>query len=143
MRSGDVVSADNTERLFEPHVEVRPGTHYGYGWATSDSTELGRAVGHGGVGLGGNSEIAYYPDNDLAIIVLSNRARWRLENGAAMDLSLPAREVRDQLVKNLAAGDFSALPEPTGARRSWIIPVSIGLLGLALIAFVVIRRRRR
>lgn len=113
------------------------------GWFTRDATELGREIGHGGFGIGVNSELAYYPDHGLTIIVLGNRARVRFEGGVVVEASLPAREVRDQLLKNLAAGDFSALPEPTRVRnRRWILPVALGLLGLSAIAVVVARRRR-
>ena len=142
LRAGEVVGPENVERLFGRYVEDRPGMHYGYGWSTRESTELGDEVGHGGLGLGGNSEIAFFPDHDLTAIVLSNRARYRYEDGKVVEASLPAREALNQLRANLASGDFSALPTTTRpARQPVWVPVVMLLAAAAVLAFVLWRRR--
>lgn len=147
LRAGEILSPENVDRLFGPHVTVRPGVRYGYGWFTTDETELGREIGHGGVGIGGNSEIAFYPYRDLTIIVLSNHAVYRAEDGVAIEASLPAREARNQLRSNIGTGDFSLLPEQTlvrSNRTSWAggVGIAVLLLGCGLAAFAFVSYRR-
>ncbi|MDX1389562.1 MAG: serine hydrolase domain-containing protein, partial [Acidobacteriota bacterium] len=143
LRAGEVFEPERTERLFRPVAEWRPGVRYGYGWITRDSTPLGPEIGHGGVGLGGNSELAYYLDHDLTIVVLSNRVGLRFEDGRVIQAGLPAREARDQLLRNLVSGDFSTLPpqtpvtNPPSATR-----VTLMVLGVIVIGAIFRWRRR-
>jgi len=151
LRNDELLHRDSVERLFRPYVTVRPGVRYGYGWFTTGETELGPEIGHGGVGIGGNSEIAFYPQNETTIIVLSNHAAYREEDGNVTEVSLPAREVRDQLRSNIASGNFSTLPQPTlpAGNRGEAVGLTLAALAaivalaalVAIVALVLWRRR--
>jgi CubicO group peptidase (beta-lactamase class C family) len=142
LRAGKTLNPENVDRLFEPYVTVRDRMRYGYGWFITDNTELGPEIGHGGVGIGGNSEMAFYPDRDLTIIILSNHATYRAEGGVAIEASLPAREARNRLRSNIATGDFSLLPAQTRVRRRPTNAVAYALLGLAAIVALAVWHRR-
>ncbi|MCS7464822.1 beta-lactamase family protein [Paenibacillus doosanensis] len=62
-----IVSGDALARMFRRHAEASPRRHYGYGWSVYD-----RFRGHGGWLPGCWSKFRQYPEQGLALIMLSN-----------------------------------------------------------------------
>jgi CubicO group peptidase (beta-lactamase class C family) len=72
--AGKVISKDSFEMMIAPQVHADPlGADYGYGWVIADSNGHSR-VGHEGGLPGFHSFLAYYPDDQASVIVLSNIA---------------------------------------------------------------------
>ena len=90
-----VVSASNLERTWQPGVAfpaVGPGTpaitatlaqHYALGWI-SGAFGGQRLVSHGGATLGFTSEVAFLPDADVGVVVLTNGAEQALFGNVVM-----------------------------------------------------------
>jgi CubicO group peptidase (beta-lactamase class C family) len=66
-----VVSAENLEETWAPQVAVSADTSYGLGWF-SEHWQGVRIVRHGGNTRGFTSDVAFLPDADLGIVVLTN-----------------------------------------------------------------------
>lgn len=74
--SGKVLSAPSTRAFVAPHVPV-PGGHYAYGVAVVKF--LGKdQIFHSGELPGGSSYMAYFPEDDLSVVLLSNVTRHDL-----------------------------------------------------------------
>lgn len=144
LESGEILGADGGRKMFAPHAPMpREGRFYGYGWGVGES-DFGPAIMHSGLGLGGNSDLAFYRDPDLTIIILCNRAAFRFREGEPYEVWMPAVEARRQLVLNLMADDFGTLPAPTmvpSRSRRRIVLVGLGLLAATLTGVSVHRRR--
>lgn len=144
LESGEILGAEGARKMFAPHAPMpREGQFYGYGWATGE-TDLGPAIMHSGLGLGGNSDLAFYREPELTIIILSNRAAFRFRDGELYELRTPAVEARRQLVLNLVADDFGTLPVPTlvpSRSRGPTVLLGLGLLAATLTGITVHRRR--
>jgi CubicO group peptidase (beta-lactamase class C family) len=78
---GRVVSAKNLSATWEPQVEVQTGTHYGLGWVVLEQ-EGQRLLIHAGGTSGFTSELAFLPDANLGIAILSNAQNANLFVGA-------------------------------------------------------------
>ncbi len=66
-----VLSSASREAFFTPHVDTRQGADYSYGWDIG--TTVGRtSIAHGGGIFGFASFMTRFPEDDAAIIVLSN-----------------------------------------------------------------------
>jgi len=66
-----VVSERNLRTTWEPQVPVDAETDYGLGWFVEDYRGL-TLVNHGGNTLGFTSDLAFLPDKDLGVVVLTN-----------------------------------------------------------------------
>ena len=66
-----VISAENLEETWEPQVAVTADTSYGLGWYVEQWQGL-RVIRHGGNTRGFTSDVAFLPDADLGIVVLTN-----------------------------------------------------------------------
>jgi hypothetical protein len=66
-----VVSTENLERTWEPQVPVAAETDYGLGWLV-DEYKGRLLVHHGGNTTGFTAELAFLPDADLGLVVLTN-----------------------------------------------------------------------
>ena len=66
-----VVSAENLEETWTPQVEVSATTSYGLGWFIEDWHGL-RIIRHGGNTRGFTSDVAFLPEADLGVVVLTN-----------------------------------------------------------------------
>lgn len=112
--AGDVIVPELAAELFVPRINEEEGgdAFSGYGWSI-EQTAYGQRIGHNGGGIGGNSIISVYPDNDLLIIILGNRIVYREVLGITCHVELPADEIAGQIVENLSTGDFSELPAKT------------------------------
>lgn len=72
LASGAIVSADSY-RLMTTPLRLNSGVEVDYGFGLTTHEKLGRrAVTHNGFILGYQAQLAYYPDDDLAIAVLIN-----------------------------------------------------------------------
>jgi CubicO group peptidase (beta-lactamase class C family) len=66
-----VVSAESLEETWTPQVAVSDSTSYGLGWFIEDWQGL-RIIRHGGNTRGFTSDVAFIPDADIGIVVLTN-----------------------------------------------------------------------
>lgn len=83
LAAGEVVSPATLARMLTP---VRDG--YGYGWRI-DGVAGHRSVGHNGTVVGFRASLAWFPDDDAVVIVLSNRGDApadRIDRGLAQIL---------------------------------------------------------
>jgi CubicO group peptidase (beta-lactamase class C family) len=67
-----VVSAENLAVTWEPQVEISADASYGLGWIVEDYKGL-QILSHGGNTFGFSSELAFVPEADLGIAVLTNQ----------------------------------------------------------------------
>ncbi len=68
-----VVSAENLGVTWEPQIAITADASYGLGWIIDDYHGL-RMLHHGGNTLGFTSDLAFLPEVDLGISVLTNQA---------------------------------------------------------------------
>lgn len=74
LRGGELLTAESTRALFEPHV-ARPGDDsYGYGWVVEPRADGSVSVGHGGDGGGYHSELRSNPE--FTIVLLTNQSLY-------------------------------------------------------------------
>ncbi|HYJ13765.1 MAG TPA: serine hydrolase domain-containing protein [Thermomicrobiales bacterium] len=121
---GRVASAANIERTWQPGVAFPPpppGTpaftativqHYALGWI-SGAFGGQRLVSHGGATLGFTSQVAFLPEGDLGVVVLTNGAEQGLFGNVVM---LRLLEIVFDLPPRIDDMVSSALP---GAASSW------------------------
>jgi CubicO group peptidase (beta-lactamase class C family) len=76
-----VVSAENLETTWAPQVPVSTDVSYGLGWVVERWKGL-RVLSHGGNTLGFTSELAFLPESDLGVVVLTNGQVTNLFNQA-------------------------------------------------------------
>jgi len=66
-----VISAEGLEFTWRPQVKVDAQTSYGLGWFVGEYKGV-RLIQHGGNTLGFTSLLAFLPDKELGVVVLSN-----------------------------------------------------------------------
>jgi CubicO group peptidase (beta-lactamase class C family) len=76
-----VVSAENLEATWQPQVPVDAEVSYGLGWFVDDYKDQ-PMMHHGGNMLGFTSDLAFLPDADIGIVVLTNGQATNLFNEA-------------------------------------------------------------
>lgn len=141
LETNDVLPAAQTEKLFTPHIaeDAEETSFYGYGWVITDSA-LGPVVTHNGGGLGGNADLAVFPDEGLIVIIMSNRIGGRLMGGVVpLELRFPATEAQEQLADNIARGDFSRLPPASTDLRPYLLGLLVVLLVVIVLAVLLVR----
>jgi CubicO group peptidase (beta-lactamase class C family) len=142
LQRGTVLSQTALDKLFTPHILEEGSAFYGYGW-TIVETEGGRVIRHNGGGIGGNSDFAAYTDQNLIIIVMSNRIVYRTTVfDLPYDVNLAATEASKQLATNMKTGDFFRLPQKTFSIYPYLAGI-VGLIATVTITVGVVRRRRR
>lgn len=67
-----IVSAKNLAVTWEPQVDITADASYGLGWIIEDYEGV-RVISHGGNTFGFTSELAFLPDHDLGISILTNQ----------------------------------------------------------------------
>ncbi|MDY6893242.1 MAG: serine hydrolase domain-containing protein, partial [Chloroflexota bacterium] len=67
-----VVSAENLKKTWEPQVAITDDASYGLGWIVDEYKGL-KVLHHGGNTNGFTSDLAFIPDVDLGISVLTNQ----------------------------------------------------------------------
>jgi len=146
LENHSILSKNQVDKLFTPYLkEVGGDSYIGYGWVI-ENTPYGRLITHNGGGIGGNADVAMYPDTKIKIIILSNRITYRELGGIPFEVKLPATETSRQLIRNITANDFSVLPSPT--LPLYYLFIAIGLLIIIVLSIVlvtrkVIKRRRK
>lgn len=107
---GGFFREDIKQRIFKDY-----GNEYGYGWDISE-TKYGKRITHNGGGAGGNAYVAMYPEEDIVIIVLSNRIVFR---PFLASVSLPADESGKQIMENIMQDNFKTPPRRTFPPWRW------------------------
>jgi D-alanyl-D-alanine carboxypeptidase len=69
--NGDLLDEDLLEEMFTT-VEDDEGGRYGLGIVFGESDYYGFEIGHSGATAGFQSNMVYFPDTDLVVIVLTN-----------------------------------------------------------------------
>ncbi len=85
-----VISAENLEETWQPQVAVSADVSYGLGWFVETWEGL-RVVRHGGNSRGFTADVAFLPDADLGVVVLTN----------AQDANVVAGGIRQRLLELL------------------------------------------
>lgn len=70
-----LVKKEGLDRIFKGYIDMQGMGDYGYGWLIRD-TELGKEIFHTGGTLGFSANIARYIDEDLTVIVLTNKSGY-------------------------------------------------------------------
>lgn len=78
LNTEQIVKKETLDKIFNEYVEVTDTISYGYGWMLED-TEKGKQIYHGGNTLGFTSNIARYIDENLTVIVLTNKGYYDVE----------------------------------------------------------------
>jgi CubicO group peptidase (beta-lactamase class C family) len=76
-----VVSAENLAETWQPQVAISANVSYGLGWIIDEYKSL-PMIQHGGNTFGFTSDLAFLPDVDLGIVVLTNARGSNLFNEA-------------------------------------------------------------
>jgi CubicO group peptidase (beta-lactamase class C family) len=104
LQDGMVLPRHAVEELFAPHVQVRDGLHYGYGWYVEDGGNAGRVIRHGGANdFGFAARWRWYEDHNRVLFLLINR------EPPGMDVGLAADAV-EEVLDAVAWGRESELP---------------------------------
>jgi CubicO group peptidase (beta-lactamase class C family) len=85
LRTGKLVSPALTRGMFTAQVKSDDGGGYGYGWFTTRTERGDSLVYHGGDNPGFHTELRWYPQRDLTIIVLTNLELYD-ESGSGLGL---------------------------------------------------------
>lgn len=109
LRDGTVLPKRAVDRLFSPHVQVRDGLAYGYGWYIEDVGPGERVVRHGGANdFGFAARWRWHPEDERLVVLLMNR------EPPGMDVSIAATAV-EQVLDAVARGGRLELPPETTA----------------------------
>jgi CubicO group peptidase (beta-lactamase class C family) len=102
-----VVSAENLMHTWEPQVEISALASYGLGWIVADYKGQ-RMISHGGNTTGFTSELAFLPEANLGITILSNA-------GSANDFS---NSIRNRLFELAFELDPQAAKDAEFAKKT-------------------------
>ena len=88
LQGNTVLSPEARAKLFTPYVAEGPGadSHYGYGWAISESPWGSREIGHNGGNGVFSADFRRFPDDRIVVITASNDASvkaWRAAGALA------------------------------------------------------------
>jgi CubicO group peptidase (beta-lactamase class C family) len=67
-----LVSEQGLTRLWQPQIDITADAQYGLGWFLADYNGL-REISHGGTTIGFQAEMAFLPEADFGVVILSNR----------------------------------------------------------------------
>jgi CubicO group peptidase (beta-lactamase class C family) len=108
LRGGELLTAESTRALFEPHVARPSGDSYGYGWVVETRADGSVSVGHGGDGGGYHSELRSSPE--FTIVLLTNQS---LYDDSGFWLGLQKRAIVRDLERILSGIAVTAPPDAT------------------------------
>jgi CubicO group peptidase (beta-lactamase class C family) len=72
MRSGRILSKKSWKTIFTPHVKEGESSHYGYGWAITNSELGSKLITHNGSNGYSFADFKYYPREDLFVFIATN-----------------------------------------------------------------------
>lgn len=72
LRSGGILSKKSWETVFTPHVKEGERSHYGYGWAITNSKQGSKLITHNGSNGYSFADFKYYPSEDLFVFIATN-----------------------------------------------------------------------
>jgi CubicO group peptidase (beta-lactamase class C family) len=145
-----VLSPFSTEKLFTPHTPIDENNAYGYGWQISQTSYGGTLIWHSGAGTSHNAEFRVYVDEDLVLIIGSNR----IDDGAKgiyyiyeeyVEI-IYANEIGKYLSRGILNDDFSVKPDltlPDGIFINRDMLFGLGTLVLVSVVILIVRLRRR
>ena len=112
LRSGELIDAARVRDMFATHVSAN-NESYGYGWFTQRATGGDSLVAHGGDNKGYHTDLHWFVDRDLLVIVLTN---VEIYDESGEGLALHKRIITNALSR-LARGETVPLPpEPARVR---------------------------
>jgi D-alanyl-D-alanine carboxypeptidase len=113
---GKLLSSSSYSQMYTP-VKLKNGESrpYGFGWGLGD-VKKHKKVSHGGGTAGFSTSIARFPDDHVAVIVLTNLA------GADADLS---REIVGQYVPELAKKNVARAEDPDSTKKHRAVMTAI------------------
>ncbi|MBU5311313.1 serine hydrolase [Tissierella carlieri] len=79
LNTEQLVKKESLDKMFKGYIDMQGMGDYGYGWLIRD-TEHGKEIFHTGGTLGFTANIAKFIDEDLTIIVLTNRSGYDVIN---------------------------------------------------------------
>ncbi|MGM0555544.1 MAG: serine hydrolase domain-containing protein [Myxococcota bacterium] len=110
-----VVSEENLTHTWEPQIEVSADVDYGLGWLISDWKDI-RVVSHNGNTMGFTSELAFMPEKDLGVTILTN---GRSTNGFADSVRTRLFELAfEQPNKSFEAAEYAFKTRMEGLERT-------------------------
>ena len=114
LREGKIIDAAHVRDMFATHAGG-DGESYGYGWFTQRTADGDSLLAHGGDNKGYHTELRWYVDRDLVVIVLSNVEIYD-ESGSGLGLH---KRIIASALSRLARGDSVPMPpEPAVMKAS-------------------------
>ncbi len=105
-----IVSAENLTHTWEPQVPIDANASYGLGWIISDYKGQ-PVIAHGGNTIGFTSELAFLPEADIGISVITNAWGTNAFNEAVRTRLLEMLFVQEFEADEAAAFQFETLRE--------------------------------
>jgi CubicO group peptidase (beta-lactamase class C family) len=119
LRAGTIIKPEAVKRMFAAHVKSDDGGGYGYGWFTMHTDRGDSLVYHGGDNPGYHTELRWYVNRDLTIIVLTNLELYD-ESGSGLGLH---KRIIARALERIDRGERAPLlqrPTATGANDAYL-----------------------
>jgi len=115
LRAGVLIKPEAVQRMCTAHVKSDDGGGYGYGWFTKHTDRGDSLVYHGGDNPGYHTELRWYVNRDLTIIVLTNLELYD-ESGSGLGLH---KRIIASALERIDRGETVPLPpRPTAQGAS-------------------------
>ena len=75
LKTEKLVTKETLDEIFTEYIPIEEGASYGYGWMIQ-YTDIGKLIYHGGNTLGFTAHIARFIEEDLVIIILTNKVGY-------------------------------------------------------------------
>lgn len=110
-----LVKKETLDKIFNKHTKISEEISYGYGWMIKD-TENGKEIYHGGNTVGYSSNIARYIDEDLSVIILTNKGVFDVDKltNTLTNIALDKEYKAPEEIKEVEDFDFSIYDEYVG-----------------------------
>ena len=152
LQNSTILSEEIMSKLWVPHVSITEGFAYGYGWQIIESDYGGRMIQHSGAGSSHNSDLRYFVEEDVLVIVGSNRIDDFLVTGrehpffGQFDEVIYGLQTSEFLGEAIIKGQFEKLPDYTAIAGIYVhalrlYGIIVGVV-LSIIFAVFIWRRR-